>query len=71
MKKPSRRMRRAQLFAEAVSVLCPFCGEPQPSPGIGSEMWTRPDFDKKSGEFACVSCDERILITVDPKAQFA
>jgi hypothetical protein len=67
---PKKQARRAQLFAEAVAVLCPWCGEPQPEKG-GSEMWTRSDFDYKSGIFPCVACDEPVLITVDPKAQFA
>jgi hypothetical protein len=63
-------MKRAQLACEAVSVLCPYCGEPQPSPDNGSDMWTRENFDKKSGIFGCTACDEQILISSDPKAQF-
>jgi len=59
----------AQLFAEAVSVLCPSCGEPQPNPE-GSEMWMREDLRKKHGEFGCVSCDARILIEFTTKVQF-
>jgi hypothetical protein len=69
--KPKKgRALRAQLACEAVSVLCARCGEPQPSPGLGSEMWTREDFEKKSGVFDCTACEEPVLISSDPKAQF-
>ena len=65
-----KRPRRAQLVCAEVVVLCPFCGETQPSPDNGSTMWTSENFLAKSGIFACVSCDERILISSEPKAQF-
>ena len=65
-----RRVRRVQLACEAVSVLCPFCGEPQPSPDNGSDMWIRENFAARAGVFPCVACDEHILISSDPKAQF-
>lgn len=66
------RTRRAQLIAEAVSVCCPYCGEPQPSRN-GSEMWTHEDFAVAalvSGKKNCVSCDAPMLILGDSKAQF-
>lgn len=63
------RLRRVQLVAVAVTVLCPHCGEPQPNKD-GSEMWTLQDFIAGSRVDKCVSCDQRILITSDPKAQF-
>src|SRR5258706_11767239 len=57
-----KRLRLAQLLAEAVSVCCPHCGEPQPNKD-GSEMWTREDFTEQSiGVRKCSSCDARILI---------
>jgi len=67
MHKP--RLRRCQLLAEAVSVCCPFCGDAQPNKD-GSEMWTRGDFEYKTGVRACVSCDREVLIDYDPKASF-
>lgn len=79
-------MKRAQLVAEAVAVLCPECGEAQPN-REGSEMWTLEDFQKReaalakgprggvrkeprSSSFACVSCDVRFLLTGDTKVMF-
>ena len=61
--------RRAQLVAEAVSVQCPYCGEPQPNQN-GSEMWIPEDFAKKSGVFECVGCEEKVLIVGDSKVQY-
>lgn len=72
-------MKRAQLVAEAVAVLCPECGEAQPN-REGSEMWVLEDFQKReatlakgrlrSSQFTCVSCDARMLITGDTKVMF-
>jgi len=63
-------IRRAQLVAEAVAVLCPFCAEVQPAYG-GSEFWTREDFARVKGPVReCVSCDKRILISSDSKVGF-
>lgn len=79
-------MKRAQLVAEAVVVLCPECGEAQPNQD-GSEMWTLEDFKRRderlatgprggalkqprSSSFTCVSCDVRFLLTGDTKVQF-
>ena len=62
--------RRAQLVAEAVAVLCPFCEEVQPAYG-GSEFWTQEDFARVKGPVRkCVSCEERILISSDSKVGF-
>lgn len=63
------RKQLAQLFAEAVSVCCPRCGAAQPNMD-GSEMWIKSDFDKKYGEFPCVSCDAPMQIETGKKAQF-
>lgn len=64
-------IRRAQLYAEAVTVLCPHCGCEQPNPD-GSLMWTPEDFNKPgaSGTKPCVSCDTKILITTCSRASF-
>ena len=62
-------MRRAQLVAEAVAVLCPHCGEAQPDAN-GSEMWTPESFLRKGGKTACVSCDKEMLITSSSVARF-
>ena len=61
--------RKAQLVAEAVTVVCPFCGEPQPGVN-GSEYWTHEDFAKLSGRRKCSSCDEEITVVTDSKVQF-
>lgn len=68
-KQPLNRICRAQLLCEAVSVVCPFCGECQPDKN-GSELWTSESFLHKQGKFACVSCDKVILISSEPKALF-
>ena len=61
--------RRAQLIAEAVAVICPACGEPQPAYG-GSEFWTHEDFAKNHGTRPCASCDEPLIIETDSKVSF-
>lgn len=62
-------IRRARLFAEAVTVACGYCGEPQPN-REGSEMWIAEDFQHKSGRHQCIACDEWILIESDSRAAF-
>jgi hypothetical protein len=64
-----RPVRRAQLIAEAVTVVCPECDAAQPAYG-GSEMWTDEDFRKSSGTRPCVSCDAPLIIQTDSKVQF-
>jgi hypothetical protein len=65
-------MKRAQLVADAVAVLCPHCGEPQPNKNDGSEQWTVENFKNKrvKGTMACVSCDVRFVLTPDTKVMF-
>lgn len=64
-------MKRAQLVADAVAVLCPLCGEPQPNRTDGSEQWTMTDFTKlPSSRFTCVSCDAKFIVTSDTKVMF-
>jgi predicted RNA-binding Zn-ribbon protein involved in translation (DUF1610 family) len=62
--------KRAQLLAEAVSVLCPACGEPQPN-HEGSEMWIRQDFERAKAVRPCVACDVPLLVSANPTARFA
>jgi len=61
-------MKVCQIVAEAVTVLCPYCGQPQPN-AQGSEMWTAEDF-KHSGKRTCVSCEQPIMVVGSTKIQF-
>lgn len=67
-------MKRAQLIAEAVAVVCPYCGECQPNCRDGSHLWLPEDFDlfhhHKGSKMDCVSCDKQLLIGHDTKVQF-
>jgi len=63
-------IKRAQLVADAVAVLCPFCAEPQPNRSDGSEQWTPQDFTKLQGRWKCVACDEQFMVSTDSKVQF-
>jgi len=64
-------MRRAQLVADAVSVLCPSCGEPQPNKWDGSEQWTADNFTALTNpRLVCVACDQPMLVTSDSKVAF-
>lgn len=69
----SRMIRRAQLMADAVAVICPYCGEPQPNRTDGSEQWTFEDFAKILGQpsVQCVACDRVMHVECDTKVQFA
>lgn len=62
--------KRAQLVADAVAVLCPSCGEPQPNRKDGSEQWEASDFQNLHGSWKCVSCDERFIIAPNTTVQF-
>lgn len=53
-------MKKCQLVAELVAVLCPNCGESQPNRD-GSEMWMSEDFNRNKLK-KCVSCKKDILI---------
>jgi hypothetical protein len=48
---------------ESVSVLCPYCGEPQPNGNDGSEQWTEEDMSReldglRNGLLSCCACDK-------------
>lgn len=62
-------MKRAKLIAEAVSVTCPECGEPQPNKD-DSEMWTPEDFKGAQGKRQCVSCDAMMIVSHETKVHF-
>lgn len=70
--KSSTNCRPAQLVADAVSVLCPYCGEPQPNPKDGSEQWEKGHFRATNDEprRKCVSCDEEMFIFSRQEVQF-
>lgn len=64
------KMKIAQLIAEAVSVICPACGECL-SNKRGSEMWVPEDFDNLDGNVQkCSSCDVNLFISHSNKVQF-
>ena len=64
------RARLVSVYAAAVEVVCPFCGENVPSPDGGSYMWTlsedRAAFDGKRR--TCDSCDEEFVMSLPSKA---
>ena len=77
-------LRPAQIQAETVVVLCPYCSEPQPN-ADGSDMWTKEEVTKEatkvssqgknpSGEVkskrTCVSCDEQFFFFDQNKVVF-
>lgn len=61
--------KRCQLVTDGVSVVCPHCGECQPSPDDGSHIWTAEDFPNNKLT-RCVGCEEPITILPAMKAQF-
>lgn len=63
-------MKRAQLVAEAIAVLCPFCAEPQPNKRDGSEQWTKENFIGVSQTLKCSACDAWFMLTNDTKVMF-
>ena len=72
-RKESQRGRTgvSQLVAEAVAVLCPKCGEPQPNPVDGSEQWSVSDFARiASPRRVCVSCDAEMFVWITSKVMF-
>jgi predicted RNA-binding Zn-ribbon protein involved in translation (DUF1610 family) len=69
MKKRAAR-KRSQLVADAVVVLCPYCGEPQPNRKDGSDQWTRMDFNGAPPTRKCASCDEEMILSCEAKVMF-
>ncbi len=64
------RIKVAQLVAEAVNVLCPECGEPQPDPDNESHMWLPQQVEKYAGRRTCVACDAQMLVVTRRTVQF-
>lgn len=59
--------KQTTVVASGIEVLCPFCGEPQPSPGNGSFIWLSEELatvalDSKRANRQCVSCDVDIRV---------
>lgn len=64
-------MKRAQLIAEEVFVVCPSCGERQPNPDDGGELWVKAAFRYLTPDrYKCVSCDQTLMIATSPMVQF-
>jgi ribosomal protein S27E len=55
-------MRAAIIQAATVEVLCPHCGDPQPSADNGSHMWMPDQVRAAQGVVSCVACDEKFRI---------
>lgn len=55
-------MRAAIIQAATVEVLCPHCGDPQPSADNGSHMWMPEQVRAAQGVVSCVACDEKFRI---------
>jgi len=72
VRQSSTSIRPAQLVADAVSVLCPYCGEPQPNPRDGSEQWEKGDFRavNDAPRSKCGSCDKEMFIFSQQEAAF-
>ena len=56
--------RTAQLIASSVSVCCPYCGEPQPDPDHGSDMWTADQIDQHAGVVTCPACEAKVAVVL-------
>ena len=55
--------RNAIISAASLSVCCPYCGEPQPAPDNGSDMWFSSQVKAAAGtDRVCVSCDESFRV---------
>jgi hypothetical protein len=67
--KPRKMRGTCQVLAESLAVLCPFCGAEQPAPSNGSDLWTPDELRAHQGPRECVSCDEKITVTLFPHAQ--
>lgn len=66
------RFALAQIVAATLHVLCPKCGEPQPSPDNGADTWLIDQVfvEASAGtEKVCVSCDAKFRMTFEAKVQ--
>lgn len=68
---PTKR-KPAQIIANTLAVLCPHCGEAQPDPENGSDMWTPDEVREASSSAAakrdCTACDQPMIIFATTKA---
>ena len=59
------RMRPAQIVAETLNVLCPYCGQPLENPDNEGEGWTPKEIakaEKTTPSIECNSCEETFLM---------
>lgn len=71
-----RPLRHAQIVAESLAVLCPYCGEPLPNPDNGGDGWLPSELTSAASKQTCNSCDEvfrlipqsKVTITPAPRA---
>lgn len=65
--------RPAIIEAVTLSVCCPHCGEPQPAPDNGSDMWlpSQVRAEEAKGARDCVSCDEAFRINFQSRVSVA
>lgn len=61
--------RVAQLVAEAVAVLCPYCGEPQANKD-GSQLWLKFEVKDADSTVVCQSCDAEMYVFNSKKVKF-
>lgn len=62
-------LRPAQIVAHKLEVHCPYCGEPQPSPDDGSDVWTPEEVRASESRRECVACDKTFLLSLTTKAK--
>jgi len=60
------KVRNARLLAEAVEILCPYCGGTFPYTD-GSMFWTVVELQLHQGIKKCVECDEEFRVAVFDK----
>ena len=63
-----KRSKVALVIAQTVAVICPACGEPQPDPDNGSDVWEPDQLKKVSGtKRPCVSCGVEMYVHAHSK----
>jgi hypothetical protein len=64
-------MLNATITTTSILVLCPECGEPQPSPGNGSDRWLPDEMRSNHGKRQCVACDKTYRLVAVMRALIA
>ena len=59
---PPGRKRCASISAAALELRCPFCGEPQPSPDIGSHLWYPSQVVSADGKSFVCECGKSFVV---------